>query len=69
MSKDWTLEQYAEHYVKTINSPANAWGQHVSSIFGLSHFVIAGAKKRFPADEVDRIFEKACKEYDNRRAP
>lgn len=31
-----TLEQFAAHYVATIQAPPNAWGQHISKIFGKS---------------------------------
>jgi|LakMenEpi03Aug12_release.lakeMendotaPanAssembly.Ray.scaffolds.fasta_scaffold3167483_1 hypothetical protein len=30
---EWTLEDYANHYVDVINSESNAWGQHLSPIF------------------------------------
>ena len=68
MSNDWTVEQYAAHYAETINSPANGWGQHISPIFGQSHVIIAAAKRRFPSDIVDSVFEKACKDVDARNA-
>lgn len=64
----WTLEQFAQHYVETINSPANAWGQHVSPIFGQSHFIIIAAKKLYPSDEVDQALIKAIHYYHERAA-
>lgn len=63
MKNAWTLDQYAQHYAETINSLANAWGQHVSSIFGQSHFIMTAAKRRYPSEAVDQAFEKALKNY------
>jgi hypothetical protein len=37
--KEWTAEQFAIHYKETLDKPANAWGMHVSPIFGQSHFI------------------------------
>jgi len=63
MKNDWNLDQYAQHYAETINSPANAWGQHLSPIFGQSHFIMIAAKMRYPSEAVNQAFEKALKNY------
>ena len=61
MKNDWNLDQYAQHYAETINSPANAWGQHLSPIFGQSHFIMTAAKKCYSSEAVDQAFEKALR--------
>jgi len=57
--KNWTLEQFAEHYVETLAKPANAWGQHLSDIFGQSHDIMIAATKVFGRDAVQEVFAKA----------
>ena len=59
---DWTLDQFATHYVETMAKPPNGWGQHVSDLFGQSHFIMIAASELFPSDEVHREFEKAIRE-------
>lgn len=61
--KDWTLEQFAQHYAETINSPANAWGQHVSDLFGQSHHIMNAASKLYPSEEVQKAFAYAVQAY------
>jgi hypothetical protein len=60
--KKWTLDQFARHYVETMAKPANAWGQHVSDIFGKSHHIMIAAGDVYPSDHVQKAFEKAIKE-------
>ena len=43
----WKLEDYAKHYVETLASPPNAWGQHVSPIFGRSDFIMRIMRQKF----------------------
>jgi hypothetical protein len=57
--KNWTIEQFAEHYVETLAKPANAWGQHLSDIFGQSHHIMIAATKVFGGDAVQEAFAKA----------
>ena len=57
--KNWTLKQFAEHYAETMAKPANAWGQHVSKIYGQSHFIMIAATKLFGRDAVQEAFAKA----------
>ena len=57
--KDWTLDQFAEHYAETLAKPANAWGQHISDRFGQSHYIMIAATKLFGSDAVQEVFAKA----------
>lgn len=57
----WDLQQYAQHYAETLAKPANAWGQHLSSIFGQSHWVMNEAKTRWDSEQVDEAFSHAIK--------
>lgn len=59
---EWTVEQFARHYAETLASPANAQGQHVSPLFGISHYVMIAAAKLYSQETVDRSFAKAIKE-------
>ena len=54
---DWTLEDYARHYVETINSPANGWGQHCSALFGQSHNIMAESSKLFGHDATQQAIK------------
>ena len=58
----WTLEQYATHYAETLASAPNAWGQHVSKIFGQSHNIMREANKQWEREAVNAAFTKAIKE-------
>jgi hypothetical protein len=58
----WTLEQFAEHYAETLAKPANAWGQHVSDLFGGSHRIMIAAGDLYPSEHVRIAFEKAIKD-------
>lgn len=59
--KDWTLDDYAKHYAETMAMPANAWGQHLSDIFGQSHFIMIAASKIFGSDAVQEAFASEIK--------
>jgi len=52
----WTLEQYAQHYALTLARPANGWGQHISPIFGQSHYIMIAARKHYSEEEVNTAF-------------
>ena len=56
---DWTLNDYARHYAETMAKPANAWGQHLSDMFGQSHFIMIAATKIFGRDATQDAFAKA----------
>lgn len=60
--KDWSVDDYASHYVQVINSQPNGWGQYISSTFGQSHHIMRAAIDKFGAEAVDRAFAKAIKE-------
>lgn len=59
--KNWTLKDYAEHYAETLAKTPNAWGQHLSPIFGQSHYVMAEARKRWDAEQIEQAFSAAIK--------
>lgn len=53
---DSSLEAYAKHYVETIMSPPNAWGQHLSVRFGQSHNILGTMYHLFGANpSIDAI--------------
>lgn len=54
----WTIEDYARHYVETINSPANGWGQHCSDIFGQAHNIMIKSAELFGNDETQEAIKK-----------
>jgi hypothetical protein len=58
----WTLDQFAAHYACTLKTPANAWGQHISPLFGQSHQIMTAAGNKYPSEDVRRAFEKAVRE-------
>lgn len=62
---EWKLEDYAKHYVETLASPANAWGQHNSPYFGQSHAILYAMSKRFDPIEAADAVVKALKEYND----
>jgi len=62
MTTVWTVEDYARHYVETINAPPNGWGQHVSPLFGQSHSVMIEASKRFGSEATQAAIQAALKE-------
>jgi hypothetical protein len=53
----WTLEDYARHYVETINRPANGWGQHCSDLFGQAHNIMAKSSKLFGNDATQQAIK------------
>lgn len=59
--KNWTLDDFAKHYAETMARPANASGQHLSDIFGQSHFIMIAASKIFGSDAVQDAFTDAIK--------
>jgi hypothetical protein len=59
---EWSLSDFARHYAEIINSPANAWGQHLSKYFGQSHFIMMESQKRFGLTETETAINKAIKE-------
>jgi len=63
---DWTLDQYARHYAETLAAPPNGWGQHVSPVFGQSHFIMIAAGKHYPREAVERAFAKAVREKESK---
>lgn len=63
--QDWTLDQFAQHYAETIMSPANAWGQHVSDLFGQSHHIMIAATAIYGSETVHEAFNKAVREAEN----
>lgn len=60
--KNWNLDDYARHYAETLAKPANAWGQHVSDLFGQSHQIMNAASNIYPSEHVQRAFKKAVRE-------
>lgn len=60
---DWTVDDYAQHYAKVMHQPPNAWGQHISSMFGQSHHIMGAACRHFDTETVMRAFDKAMREY------
>lgn len=56
---NWTLDEYARHYAETMAKPANASGQHLSDIFGQSHYIVIAASKIFGSDATQDAFAKA----------
>ena len=58
---NWTLDDFARHYAETMARPANAWGQHLSDIFGQSHYIMIAASNIFGSDAVQEAFTNAIK--------
>ena len=59
--KNWKLDDFAKHYAETMARPSNAWGQHLSDIFGQSHYIVIAATKVFGCDAVQEAFTNAIK--------
>ena len=59
---NWTVDQFARHYAETLLRPANAWGQHLSPLFGQSHHIMTVARDYYDAETVERAFAKAVRE-------
>ena len=59
--KNWKLDDFAKHYAETMARPSNAWGQHLSDIFGQSHYIMIAASKIFGSDETQDAFAKAIR--------
>jgi hypothetical protein len=38
--KIWTTDELVKAYIDTIQSPPNAWGQHVHPLLGRSEFIM-----------------------------
>lgn len=64
----WSLDQFAQHYAETLRRQPNGWGQHVSPIFGQSHFIMREARRRFPEYDVNTTFLKAIDDHESRNA-
>ena len=67
------IEQMAQEYVETLNSPANAWGQHIHKGTGLaSHFYYLKMVNLFghnvTSHKVDREFARLRKEQGNKES-
>ena len=58
---EWTLEDYVDHYVDTIRSPANAWGQHLSPLFGNSQWIMVAAYGLFDGDAFNALVDSKLK--------
>lgn len=59
----WDLAQFARHYVETIQAPANAWGQHISKIFGCgSSYIMFMMFTKFGEDQSNAAIDQAYKE-------
>ena len=61
---EWSVEDYAQHYVSTINSQPNGCGQHVSDIFGQSHNIMWAASKLFGHEATHAAIENLLKGSD-----
>ena len=59
----WSAQDYAKHYVETIHSQPNGWGQHVSPIFGQSHTILYAMSQRFDPLDVANAVVSALREY------
>lgn len=59
LTNEWTIDDYANHYVETIAKPPNAYGQHISDIFGQSHAIMYAMVLKFGAKETCDIID-AC---------
>jgi hypothetical protein len=59
----WSVQDFAKHYVDTIYSQPNAWGQYLSPIFGQSHSILYAMSKRFDPSEAAKAVVAALKEY------
>jgi len=46
-SNNWKLEDYAKHYVDVLSKPPNAWGQHISPIFGSTDILLNKMYREF----------------------
>ena len=55
----WTLAKFADHYVKTLDRPADTNGIHKSPIFGDSKNILLIAVVRFGQAKADRVFRAA----------
>ena len=55
-----TLDILAKEYVETLNSPSNAWGQHIHEKTGLqSHQFLIRLSEQFGKDETKKAIDKA----------
>jgi hypothetical protein len=52
-----TPQQLAQLYVKTINSPPNAWGQHCHPQYGQSHSIMFALSRMVGHDEAQRLIK------------
>ena len=55
----------AKHYAETLENSPNAWGQHVSPIYGQSHNILNAMDILFGSKVSRLAIDKAIKESDN----
>jgi len=57
-----TVEDMAQEYAETLNSPANGWGQHIHQGTGLaSHLYMMKMRARFGHNATSHAIDKALK--------
>lgn len=63
---DWTVDEFARHYVETLNAQSNGWGQHVSKRLGWSSTrIMMEMYTRFGKDAANAAIDAALKEEPN----
>jgi|APGre2960657404_1045060.scaffolds.fasta_scaffold08969_6 hypothetical protein len=62
---EWSVQDFAKHYVDTIYSQPNAWGQYLSPIFGQSHSILYAMSKRFDPLDAANAVDSALREHRN----
>lgn len=65
---NWTVEDYAAHYVETLKKQPNGWGQYISETFGQSHVILFKATKLFGAEKTDAAISKLLYAQDKKEA-
>jgi len=55
----------AKHYVETLNRPPNAWGQHLSHLYGQSHFILIRMTQLFGERVTNLAVDRAMNPYKN----
>ena len=66
MIKVIAVEDMAQEYVKTLNSPANCWGEHIHKGTGLSsHLYMMKMRARFGHNATSRAIDTAITEQGN----
>ena len=54
-----TATHLAEIYVKTVNGPANAWGQYCHPAYGQSHDIMRRIRQLVGEKWCDRLIDRA----------